>query len=529
MYPLPDKSEILEQVRNVNPSDPTDIVFVKRQIARHHAAISETQEEVDNLLQEIRRLRFRQLEHQEAVRLYHGTITLARRLPREILASIFETCVRDGWTRTPFTVSHVCSQWRAAANIPTVWSRIYVNLDARDPYGRTLFWITKSQTVLLDISLEIHSDISSLSRIIDLLLSHCSRWRSLTVTSSVLSYANILLNQCSIYFPRLSALNVSITEEFDRLDGEDVILPALRTSFTNAPALRTLTITQNSLPSAGAFPPSMTSLSITLPTTESTGEAIVLSMNKLLNIIESVATQLKHLSVAIPLGQERKFIHDHDLTRSITLPLLESLILMGTEDLHVALFCLHTPALTRLQLISSVESRGLVDDVVGGGLVQLIQRSNPPLQSLQLRDVDISHRSFLDCFASLPKLKVLRLHDSEISNDVFEFLRGEQGYCPELSMLDLRWCGQINGSTLVRLVQSRSSSSTPIALITVINCSLVTEEDVLGLAQIACCRVIIEDIDEYCRAVRCCDNERYRRRLLMRLGNIVDKTVKLIL
>jgi len=495
MHHSPDKSEILEQIHTMNPSDPDDIALVKRQIAYHNTAISAIQDEADSLLQQLRRLRFKQLEHQEAVNLYRGTITLARRLPHEILASIFEMCVRDGWTRTPLIVSHVCSSWRAAAS-PTIWSHVYVNLDARDPYGRTLYWITKSQSVLLDVSLEIHSDASCLPRVVDLLINHSARWRSLTVMSSVIAHANAVLSQCTGPFPHLSALNISISEDL----GEETMLPAL-SKFSNAPKLHTLALTQSALLHVGTFPSSLTTLSITLNDSELTEDVSVSSTNKLLNLLEGLAARLRNFSLAIPFGHKRKFVHDHDLARIIALSSLESMTLMGLSDLHVILACLHTPALSRLHLLSSHESQGVVDDVTGAALVQLVQRSNPPLQLLQLRDVDVPRQSFIDCFASLPKLKVLRLHDSEISNDVFEVLQGEQCYCPELSTLDLRWCGQVSGSTLVRLVQSRSRSShcSPITSVSVINCSLVAEEDVLGLARVTSCRVVIDDSDEHCR------------------------------
>ncbi|KAF5369842.1 hypothetical protein D9758_001139 [Tetrapyrgos nigripes] len=418
------KSEVLEQLRNIDLSDADDIDFVKQRIGHHIGVISTIQDEVETLQQQIRRLRFRQFEHQEAVNFYHGKITLARRLPSELLAAIFEMCVQDGWTRTPLTVSHVCSEWRAAASIPSVWSHVFVNFDARDPYGRASFWLSKSQTVPLHISLEIVGDITHLPRVADLLLSHSSRWKSLSVVSSLQAYAHFFLSRCSTSFPQLRQLSISIAEVFDsQVPEEDQpLISLLRTAFADAPELRALSITQNILPLEGALPPSLTHLSFSFPSVDAMDGVMMMRMNRMLNVLEN-ASQVKHLSITLPVG--RTFMHDHDLDRIVSLPSLESLVLAGTSGTHTMLSWLHTPALSRLHLVSSTESQG-VSLITGMAITRLLQRSDPPLQLLQLRDVDIPQQSFIDVFALLPKLKTLRLHDSDISNDVFEFFLGQR-------------------------------------------------------------------------------------------------------
>lgn len=115
------------------------------------------------------------------IRRYKGIITLAIHLPPEILASTFEECIKDGWTRTHLTVSHVCSSWRRAASLPPVWSHVYVNLDARYPYQRSRLWLNKSQGALLTIDIEIGNDTTHLPKTVNLLVKEMKRWKALSL------------------------------------------------------------------------------------------------------------------------------------------------------------------------------------------------------------------------------------------------------------------------------------------------------------------------------------------------------------
>ncbi|KAF8974216.1 hypothetical protein BDZ97DRAFT_1911423 [Flammula alnicola] len=108
-----------------------DVDVVHQAISQHQDAIVSLDTEIEGFMRTIRQLQYQKQKHLAEIRQCKGMITLAKRLPPEILASIFEECVHDGWTRTPLIVSHVCSSWRMAATIPTVWSHVYVNLDAR--------------------------------------------------------------------------------------------------------------------------------------------------------------------------------------------------------------------------------------------------------------------------------------------------------------------------------------------------------------------------------------------------------------
>ncbi|KAJ3973894.1 hypothetical protein EV361DRAFT_897588, partial [Lentinula raphanica] len=153
--------------------------------------------------------------------------------------------------------------------------------------------------------------------------------------------------------------------------------------------------------------------------------------------------------------------------------------LVGQPDLFALLQNIHTPTLQHLHLMSSAEAISVSHQWSGLTLFQWLT-------------LDI----FIACFEILTKLRTLKLHDSEISDAVFESLHGDQGYCPELAVVDLRWCSVVTGRALV-------------------SCSFVQEQDILEMARNAVCRLIIDGHD-YCRSIGCCENGRYRSRLKLK-------------
>ncbi|KAF9452461.1 hypothetical protein P691DRAFT_721887 [Macrolepiota fuliginosa MF-IS2] len=518
-------------------NEEADLEPVYAQICSHESAISIIDEEIGGLMRTIRQLQFRKWEHNEGIRHCKGLITLARRLPCEILANIFEICIRDGYTRTPLVVSRVCSQWRRAASIPSVWSHIYVDFDGRDPCGRTGFWLEKARNSFLDITLEIRQEQSKLPEVVGLLLGKRLQWRRLTINSSFLAEINRALVMCTGPLPEFRALDVSV-QEFPDSNGQieengTRELIGLRTAFLEAPRFSTIRITRNILPAQNILPPSVTSLSLVLP---SHHISLGLSMFSVLSILEELH-HLEVFSMVLPPGQARHFDPDDDVGHLAILPRLVSLTLAGWPDINHLLPHLVASALKVLHLRSSDDLFGTPDEGTGRCLLQFLEYSSPPLEELELRDADMPAPYFIQCFARMNRLKALRLHESEISDLVLAELFGPRGLCPSLSTLDMRWCGHFRGRTLVDMIRSRvqppatniqdtvRSVCTSISKVTVINCSFVQKRDIADLAMLTLCQVVVVDPDDYCRAVGCCVNDRYRKRLAMegfgRVGRLV--------
>ncbi|KAF5364216.1 hypothetical protein D9756_000714 [Leucocoprinus leucothites] len=491
----------------------TNLEAVQTEIRNHESAIAIIDEEIGGLVQTIRQLQFKKWEHNEGIRRCKGLITLARRLPHEILANIFEVCVQDGYTKTPLIVSHVCSQWRKAASLPSVWSHVYIDLDGRDPFGRTRFWLTRAGNSRLRITLEIRQEQSQLLKVMALLLEKRSQWWILTINSALLAPVNRALIACTGPFPRLRALYVAVIQEFNDSDDQDEDsetweLVGLRTALQDAPNFSTMHLTRNILPEPSNLPSSITNLTIILPSYHFTFN---LSIDSVLRVLEELY-YLEIFSMALPAGQARAFEPVGDASRAINLPYLSAITLAGWRDMYNILLHLVTPHLKSLWLRSPDDSGSAPDEGTGRCLLHFLLRVSPPLEELELRDADIPASYLIQCFYRLNRLRILRLHESEISDDVLMELFGPNGLCPFLSILDFRWCGHFRGRTLVDLVRSRlqhpdtdaslsdtSVMSTPIAKVTVIHCSFVRARDIADLASLTLCQVVIMDSDDYCR------------------------------
>ncbi|KAF7776239.1 hypothetical protein Agabi119p4_4632 [Agaricus bisporus var. burnettii] len=520
--------------------EPT-VETISSEISAHESAISIIDKEISELSSAIRRLEFRKWEHGENIRYFRGLITLARRLPLEILANIFGICVREGYTRTPLVVSHVCSQWREAACIPSVWSHVYVDFDSPSAFSRTKFWLTKAKDCYLHITMEIRGEQVQLLDVINLLLYKRTQWRSLNINSALLSAANQALTACKGPFPELHTFSASVQQEFsdnDQIEEDETReLVNLRAAFHDAPRLSAVRIVRNILPDSNIIPYSIKDLSLVLPSHYSTA---TFSVPSVLRILEDLHN-LEKISIIIPPGPIRRFELEIDTDHIVILPSLHSITLAGRSGIHSILPNLITPNLHALCLRSSDDLVGSPDAEIGQYLYKFLDLSSPPLEELELRDADIPAAYFIRCFSRMGRLKTLRLHESEISDSTLTELFGPYGLCPSLSIIDLRWCGHFRGRTLVDLVRSRQpldtddlrfggdlvqTTCTAITKIIAIHCSFVTKQDIVDLAHLTVCQVVVMDSDDYCRGIGCCINDRYRRRLAL---EGIGRTGKLIL
>jgi len=141
---------------------------------------------------------------------------------------------------------------------------IYVNCNAKDPTGRTRFWLEKAQSSLLSVIIDVRDDTSHISDVMELLLDHISQWQSFTINSVLLSHSNYLLSFCGSAAPELRLVNITVTQEFDDNDNGNQPeagdgdgrqeLVELMASFPEAPRFSTLQISCNTRHHLGLFP-----------------------------------------------------------------------------------------------------------------------------------------------------------------------------------------------------------------------------------------------------------------------------------
>ncbi|KAF9006472.1 hypothetical protein BDQ17DRAFT_1238899 [Cyathus striatus] len=517
MSSVGDPTAHLGYIRSLDASEIKDV------ISHHEQAIVVLEDKIAALSRSVRQLQFQRLRHKDAINYCKGMITLATRMPTEILAFIFDLCSRDGYTRTPLVVSHVCSQWRKATLVPSVWSVLYVNIDSRDPYGRTHFWLEKAQDSWLSISIDVGNKSDDLERVMGLLVGRISQWKNFKLHSVFLRHANYILNLCRCSSPELLTIDVTVVEEDERggqaaLDDEAIHqLISLQDAFPNAPQLFKTSITRNIVPPPGLIPSNIRNLNLVLPSYDIASRH---SVPSILRCLEELPL-LKQFSMTVSAAHVERFRAEEENLQPVNLPELEFITLVGLPDVFRVLPYLHTPALRCLHLRLPIDLLGYTDSKTGAWLKDFLRSSSPPLEILELRDIDIPLEDFITCFTLLPHLQELRLHESEISEAVIYQLNGSNGLCPELRKLDLRWCGQITGQALVNLVRSRTTKDDKnvwcsISEVTIINCSFVKEEDIMELAELTVCRVTMYDTGDLCRPHGCCQNDRYRRRLALR-------------
>ncbi|KAI0321886.1 hypothetical protein OF83DRAFT_1031410, partial [Amylostereum chailletii] len=489
------------------------------EIQTHRASIASIDVEVQALSHQIGRLNARKAHYLDLISKCRGKITLARRAPDEVLAHIFEHCVRGGWTKAPLVVSQVCAKWRQAASAPSVWAHVHLSSDNLDPVGKMRFWLSKAREAPLHISVDIAAVDLHFIHAFDLLLDRVAQWRAFSLTTRVTRFANVVLARCTHSAPRLTTLTVdtSLDPGIDETD-EEWELSALQTAFPHSSDLHTVHIISNKFPPT--IPTQVHDLTLELTNLDSAEDP-----SPLLNMLQSLSS-LRSLTIITPFNYTDTFTVSEDQSHRspATLAVLENLTLNSHRDFTELLHHIETPSLRTLNLRSVQDPQNFPHAPTGAAILSLLQRCSPPLVNLVLHDVDLPGSDFVSCFKLLPHLETLHLHETEVADEVFGTLKGPHGLCPKLKSLDLRWCEQLAGQTLVDLVSSRVSTgvdsptgrrSCPIEKIRVINCAVVKESDVLELARTTVC-IVVEDPWDYCRTKGCCHNARYRQRLHLR-------------
>ncbi|KZP32854.1 hypothetical protein FIBSPDRAFT_774015 [Athelia psychrophila] len=490
-----------------------DVNTVLEAISVQEKAIASLENEIEDIMRNVRRLAHHKAAHHARIKHLKGLITLASRMPTELLATIFEHAASE-WSWAPVAVSHVCSSWRAAANLPGVWSHLYVNCD-RDPYRRTEFWLAKAQQAPLYITIEVSADASALGPVMDLLAKRAFQWRSLVINALLTHQANYVLSRCGKPTPDLRRVDIQV--DLERRDADEIEdqLVGFREAFEDAPRLSTVHLYRELSQTTSFLPGGITRLFLHLPLWS--GPATV-SAASVVELLEGVPS-LEHFTLEFPKQQERAFVPPPEPSLVAHVPHLLSLSLIVSPDVNALLSSIYAPALRRLHLRSSCEPLGYAHPPTGASLANFIELSTPPLEFLEIHDVDIPNGEFRRVLAGLPELLELRLHESEIEDDVIAQLNGAAGFCPRLVKLDLRWCDLLTGRVLVELAHSRMPAqehACPLQEITVLNCSFVNEHDIMDLARSTRCRVVVRDREDICRSKGCCNNERYRQRLRLR-------------
>lgn len=489
---------------------PDEIDAANAEITEHEHAIAALEAQIKNLMTEISSLRTTQRGHYEHIRRCKGVITLARRLPEELLTKIFEHCVADGWTRAPMVVSHVCSTWRKAAMAPLVWSRIYLDADSTAALGRTRFWLQRVREVPIDIELVAswHTPRSQLADTIDLLCRRSCQWQSLRITMDGLDHTAFAIANFTHPMENLRTIEIQTCLHEDGDMDSNLTL----SRFFNqqlAPKLSTVHFSCNVFPESLRLPSHITMLDLNVLESPFHQPMANVGLVDLLNGLPN----LRRLVLQLPLVYNTQ-IADEDQSRIADLPQLTSLTINGPSDLNGMLAHLRVSKLRELRLRSFEDDTRRLQEPLAPSLMQFLANSQPALELLELHDSDLPYGTFVDCLRTLPDLRTLRLHESSISDDTIRLFSGPNALCPKLTQLGLRWCSHLGGHALVEVIKNRATPNghtdvrtdgslavEPITELDILNCCFVGEQDVLQLARMATVRLLVRE-DDYCRTCR---------------------------
>ena len=487
-----------------SPSE-DEIRSAQSEIAVHEAAIEALQARIDQLVQQARRIEEEKRRRYDAIAKCRSVLTLAIRLPTEVLARIFEIAVQDGWTRGPLVVSQVCSSWREASKTPVVWSHMYIDCDKGDPVGRCNLWLRMARQSLLHIRLRTSEQISMIDEVMALISAHIHRWRAFSLEASTVLSANYVLSCITAPGPYLREVSVKVGDsslalplpEFAHAQNQ---LSELKQAFEAALSLRRVTLMTDICQSWVGLP-RITSLNLHLNDCQFPAARPILA-SEIVRVL-SESPSLVELSIDISRLDKRDFQLEQD--DPVELPELRSLTLNLPIPFMAFIQHVRAPELQSLFLRCPDDPQGFAPESTREAIRLFFEESAPPLRLLELYDVDVSQDDFAFCFNILSSLEELRLHGSEITDETIRFLSPSNGYLPSLSKLDLRWCGHVSGAVLEEMSRSRSLASayghviSPLNEMTVINCSVVNEKQILGIANHCVCRLRMREVDDFCR------------------------------
>lgn len=481
----------------------------RAEIAKHEGVISVLQSQINSLVQQISAVEVEKRRHEKEIKRQLAILSLAGRVPGEVLTHIFELAIFDGWTLGPLIVSQVCMSWREAAKAPSVWSQLYIDCDKGDPSARCKLWLSRARDAPLNVTFRTSMQLSSTNSALVAVSGRVENWRSFHLDAQTLELANLVLSQIPRAGPRLSEINISVGESSVPLtieeEGTQQVtgqLNAHSVPLLDCPSLKKVTIVADQS-RVWIGLPQITSLNLQLSGSVFNNQRPIFA-SEIMDVLDA-SPKLRDLSISIPLDGSRAladFVGEP--LRIVKLDSLKSLTLQMPIPFMSIMKHFQAEVLQSLTL-RCPDAMHFPEDVMRASLRSFLDRSNAPLRLLHLYDVDISQDDFLHFFSTIPTIEDIFLHGSDILDETILSLKAPTSILPSLRRLELRWCGHITGEAIEQVVRSRNSreqsegSVWPIEEVTLIACSGVKEKEILSIAEVCRCRLKMRDDNDYCR------------------------------
>ncbi|KAJ7877496.1 hypothetical protein B0H13DRAFT_2200559, partial [Mycena leptocephala] len=200
----------------------------------------------------------------EHVRQHRVIISPVRRVPQELICEIFALTLSYGRLddegralQPPWYLGHICRSWRhAALSFGPLWSSITIPLSLSSSDSRLLPAIEAQLLRTANASLDmgwsdVQVDINP--RLLDIVLPHCRRWRSLYIQVTLLN------EDCQLSWLHPVRGRLHRLEKLEVISSCNTFIPDV---FSNAPKLREVILTREA-----SYPHrfSLTSIVIVIP------------------------------------------------------------------------------------------------------------------------------------------------------------------------------------------------------------------------------------------------------------------------
>ena len=482
----------------------------RAEIVKHEACISVLQSQINDLFQRITSIENEKRNHDRTIKQCLSVLSLASRIPGELLARIFELAVFDGWTLGPVVVSQVCLSWREAAKAPSIWSQVYIDCDRGDPTSRCKLWFSMVRDSLLDVTFRTSMHATLTQSAFAIVNNRVDHWRSLHLDSHTLELANLTLSQMSGTADHLKDITIVVADSSapTAVIGEELQQPvtqlyALVEAVRDAPNLKRVTIIADHR-RVWVGLPQITTLNLQLSDTVFETRRPIFA-SEIMDVLEA-SPNLRELSIGIPRDGERALadlagepIHIVTLTHLKTLTLEMPIAFMSIMKHFEA------PRLQSLYLRCPDAIQSFAEDMMRAALLRFLDRSHAPLRTLHLYDVDVAQDDFCRIFSEVPTIENIFLHGSDILDETLLYLASPPFLLPRLQQMEFRWCGHITGEAIERVVRARfdqeesEGAVRPLEELTLISCSGVKENEILKIAEICRCRLKTRDYNDFCR------------------------------
>ncbi|KAF9254825.1 hypothetical protein L218DRAFT_1082158 [Marasmius fiardii PR-910] len=261
-------TDILESLSTTNdPPSPNALATLTGECKAISRAISSLDSEIALLQAKLGASKRKRREHVSRMDVYKSALNPCRRLPNEILGSIFSICVKEDRSlavdiekvmkysirdrfpatldteRTPWVLGQVCRRWRnLVLSLPDLWTAIDINWDEPpeeiiDPFIERRLSLTLQRCQDRPLFLLWNERSCRDRAVLSMLCSRTFQWKAVSILTGIKGLR--LLAPYSGAFPILSTLYLDFAEEqWLELDENHPIFSVFR----EAPALRHVTL-----------------------------------------------------------------------------------------------------------------------------------------------------------------------------------------------------------------------------------------------------------------------------------------------